>query len=80
LIGRLARDVQFRGTGAGEVLLMDALKRAWHSSWQVGSYAVTIDAIDDDAATFYARYGFLTLFNHTNRLYLPNASIERLGL
>ena len=78
LIGRLARDLRFRGTGAGEFLLMDALRRARQSSRQVGSYAVTVDAIDDAAAAFYSRYGFLPLIGHANRLYLPMASIERL--
>src|SRR5580658_8858757 len=41
LIGRLARDLRFRGQGAGEFLLVDALKRALQSSAQVGSRAVT---------------------------------------
>jgi len=80
LIGRLARDRRFRGQGVGEFLLVDALKRALQSSAQVGSYAVTVDAIDDDAVAFYAKYGFVPLIGHRNRLYLPMASIKRLGL
>jgi predicted GNAT family N-acyltransferase len=78
LIGRLARDLAFRGLGVGEFLLMDALKRATHSSRQVGSYAVTVDAIDAEAAAFYDGYGFTPLAGHDNRLYLPMASIRRL--
>lgn len=80
LIGRLARDLQFRGTGAGEFLLLDALRRALHNSRQVGSYAVTVDAIDAAAIAFYARYGFRELIGHAARLYLPMASIEQLRL
>jgi hypothetical protein len=80
LIGRLARDLRFRGTGADGFLLMDALRRARQSSRQVGSYAVIVDAIDDDAAVFYSKFGFLPLIGHANRLYLSMASIERLGL
>ena len=78
LIGRLARDLRFRGSGAGEFLLMDALQRALHNSRQVGSFAVTVDAIDAAAMAFYARYGFRGMIGHEARLYLPMASIEQL--
>jgi len=80
LVGRLARDLRYHGTGAGEFLLMDALRRARQSSRQVGSYAVAVDAIDDGAVAFYSKYGFLPLIGHAKRLYLPMASIERLTL
>lgn len=80
LLGRLARDLRFRGDGVGELMLLDALKRAARSSRQVGTFAVTVDAIDDTAAAFYVRFGFLGLAGHSNRFYLPVASIERLGL
>jgi hypothetical protein len=80
LIGRLARDLRFRATGAGEFLLLDALRRASKSARQIGSYAVVVDAVDDSAAAFYARYGFIPVIGHSDRLYLPIASIDRLGL
>ena len=80
LIGRLARDRRFRAQGVGEFLLIDALKRALQSSAQVGSYAVTVDAIDDAAIVFYSKFGFVPPIGHPNRLYLPIASIKRLGL
>jgi predicted GNAT family N-acyltransferase len=80
LIGRLARDLRVRGRQVGEFLLMDALQRALHSAEQVGSHAVTVDAIDDEAAAFYTRYGFVALIGHTRRLYLPMASIRKLDL
>lgn len=80
LIGRLARDLRFRKTGAGEFLLIDALRRALRSVEQIGSYAVAVDAIDSAAAAFYTRFGFVPLVGQTNRLYLPIASVKRLGL
>jgi predicted GNAT family N-acyltransferase len=79
LIGRLARDLRFRGTGAGEFLLMDALRRASRSSGQVGSFAVTVDAIDDNATEFYAKFGFMPLVGENRRLWLPMALIGKLG-
>ena len=80
LIGRLARDVRFAKTGAREFLLLDALRRAFHNRTEVGSCAVTVDAIDDAASAFYTRYGFQCLADHTNRLYLLMTSIQRLRL
>jgi predicted GNAT family N-acyltransferase len=80
LIGRLARDLRYRRQGAGQLLLIDALKRAQQSAAQVGSYAVTVDAIDDQAIAFYARYGFIPLIGHSHRMYLPMATIKRLSL
>ena len=80
LIGRLARDLQFRGQGAGELLIIDALKRARNISTQLGSYAVIVDAIDDNAVVFYSKYSFLRLSEHTNRLFLPMAMVKKLGI
>jgi GNAT superfamily N-acetyltransferase len=80
LIRRLARDLRFRGTGAGEILLMDALRRASRSSGQVGSHAVTVDAIDDNAVAFYAKFGFIPLLGESRRLWLSMALIGGLAL
>ena len=71
LIGRLAVDRSLRGKGAGEHLLMDALRRALAASRQVASMAVIVDAKDDDAASFYGRYGFITFPDQPNRLFFP---------
>jgi predicted GNAT family N-acyltransferase len=80
LIGRLARDLRFRGERVGELLLLDALSRAVQISGQVGSHAVTVDAIDAEAIAFYVKYGFISLIGHPNRLYLPMVSIKKLRL
>lgn len=80
LIGRLARDFRFRKAGVGALLLLDALRRAWHASVQIGAYAVAVDAIDESAAGFYGRHGFIPLAGSDNRLYLPMESIRKLEL
>jgi GNAT superfamily N-acetyltransferase len=80
LLGRLARDLRFRGDGVGELLLLDALKRAERGGRQVGSHAVSVDAIDANAAIFCRKFGFLRFVGYPNRFYLPMASIKRFGL
>ena len=77
LLGRLAVDVRLRGKGAGEYLLMDALRRALDASRDVASVAVVVDAKDDNAASFYERYGFIRFMDQPGRLFLPMAVIER---
>jgi len=78
LLGRLAVDSSLRGTGLGEHLLMDALRRALQVSRDVGSAAVIVDAKDEGAVAFYRRYGFLPFADQPNRLFLPMSVVERL--
>ena len=78
LLGRFARDLNHRGRGLGEYLLMDALHRSWQTSKQIASYAVVVDAKDDAAVAFYQAYEFQIFPDHASRLFLPMKKIERL--
>ena len=78
LLGRLAVDSRLRGKGAGEHLLMDALRRAFQASREVASVAVVVDAKDNAAVSFYRRYGFISFADHADKLFLPMAVIEQL--
>jgi predicted GNAT family N-acyltransferase len=78
LIGRLAMSTAFRGQRLGEFLLMDALNRCLSGSVQVASAAVIVDAKDEEALTFYKKYGFLELPRVSRRLFLPMATIQQL--
>jgi predicted GNAT family N-acyltransferase len=78
LIGRLARNVAFKGQGVGEILLGDALKRALTMSGKIVSAAVVVDAKDENARRFYMEYGFIPFPDSWKRLFLPMATIEKL--
>jgi predicted GNAT family N-acyltransferase len=78
LLGRLARSLEFRGAGIGELLLMGALQRALEHSRRIASLAVVVDAKDDNARNFYRRYGFLDLPDHPRRLFLPMQTVEEM--
>ena len=58
LIARLAVTTQHQGAGMGRSLLLDTLQRALRASDQLAVRAVTVDALDDRAASFYRRFGF----------------------
>jgi len=59
LIGRLAIDARYQGKGLGTDLLADALRRCLAASDIAGARGVIAHAIDDDAARFYQRHGFV---------------------
>lgn len=77
LIGRLARDERTRGEGLGELLLVDALKRVLEASRTIATFAVVVDALDERAAGFYARMGFVPVSGTPLRLILPLATAAR---
>lgn len=58
LLAKLALDRQLHGQHLGEQLLLDALTRCVAAGQLVASRYVVVDAIDDHAAGFYAKYGF----------------------
>ncbi len=77
-IGRLARDLVFKGQGVGELLLADALQKSLYMSRNVASAAVVVDAKDEKAHQFYADFGFIPFpDSKKKRLFLPMATVEK---
>jgi GNAT superfamily N-acetyltransferase len=61
LLGRLAVDSSYMRQGIGEAILMDALKRSYDTSLSIGSMAVIVDPIDEEAVKFYKKYDFILI-------------------
>jgi GNAT superfamily N-acetyltransferase len=80
LLGRLAVDRSVQGRGLGALLLVDALRRAEYIAHQVGVRAVEVDAIDLPARNFYLKFGFTSLTDDPNHLFLPMQVACKLGL
>ena len=78
LLGRLAVDESCKGQRLGEWLLMDCIQRVVNLSHDLGIYALMVDALDDGAARFYQRYGFMPLPDSALRLMLPMTTLRRL--
>jgi GNAT superfamily N-acetyltransferase len=76
LLGRLAVDQNYRGRGYGRFLLADALFRAVRS--EIASFAVVVDAKDEEARRFYERESFLPFPDQPLRLFRPMADIAKL--
>ena len=58
LLSRLAVDVRSQGRGLGAGLLKHFMLKALEVSQRVGVRVVMVHAKDENAATFYQRYGF----------------------
>jgi GNAT superfamily N-acetyltransferase len=77
VIGRLAMDKGFQGRGIGHGLLKDALLRALNASELVGVRAIVVHAIDEEAAKFYTRIGFLPSPLNPLTLMLPVETVQQ---
>ncbi|MBK8501981.1 MAG: GNAT family N-acetyltransferase [Saprospiraceae bacterium] len=76
LLGRLAVDSEVRGRGYGMLLLVDSLKRSLYVARdQVGSVAVVVDPIDQEALQFYMKFGF-TRIPDSGRMFMTMRKIQ----
>jgi GNAT superfamily N-acetyltransferase len=80
LLGRLAVDNGSKGSGLGRMLLLHALWRSQQIAGHAGVYAVEVDALHEQAAQFYQKYGFTPLLDDPLHLYLSMKTIEALHL
>ena len=78
LLGRLAIAEGHQGHGLGSILLADALQRIAQASQVMAVYAVVVDALNDQAAEFYRRFGFIPLPSQPLKLFLPMGSVANL--
>lgn len=70
LIGRLARHERAKGSGIGDLLVADAVKRVLAAAESVAAYAIVVDAKDERGRRFYESHGFISLPSRPNRLFL----------
>lgn len=75
LLGQLATDIGWAGRGVGTGLVKHALERCVQAAGLVGGRALMVNAIDDDAAEFWRRRGFLPSKDDPLLLFQPIAAI-----
>jgi predicted GNAT family N-acyltransferase len=78
LIGRLAVAQDYKGFGWGKLIIMDTFQRSLNISKATGSFAVVVDAIDDDAVRFYKRFDFKNFPDRPDRLFRTMKSISQI--
>jgi predicted N-acetyltransferase YhbS len=75
LLGRMGVDRAHQGQRLGELLITDALYKAWQASKLVSSWAVVVDA-KVGAREFYIKYEFIPFVAQPNRLFLPMKKVD----
>lgn len=76
LLGRLAVDKRCKGKGLGAHLLSDAMERCLALSEQLGTLALVVEPIDDNAVKFYQRFGFI-LIPDTGKMFIAMQTIRK---
>lgn len=77
LLGRLAIDKNSQGKGLGKILLLDAFKRSYEISREIGSFAVVVDPIDRGAEMFYEKYDFIKLPD-SEKMFIATKTLKEL--
>jgi len=77
LLGRLAIDKKYQGKGIGKILLIDALKRSYGISKEIGSFGVVVDPIDEEAKNFCRKYDFIELPD-SKKMFIATKTLKEL--
>jgi len=77
LLGRLAIDKKYQGKGIGKIILIDALKRSFGISNEIGSFGIIVDPIDEEAKGFYQKYDFIELLN-SGKMFIATQTLKEL--
>lgn len=77
VLGRLAVDQSHSGKGLGPNLLKEAMQRTLQAAEIAGLRALLVHAIDDEAVSFYGRYGFQAFPAGGRTLFLPIETLRQ---
>ena len=80
LVAQLAVDRKVQRQGLGKITLIRALGHAGEINKHLPSYAVVVDALDNQVQGFYEQFGFTALDTHSNRkrLYMTMQTVKQL--
>lgn len=62
--------------GYGEVLLIDAMQKTLNVSYKMGIAGLFVDAKHEQAKAYYHRFGFISLPEQLDNLFLPITTID----
>jgi GNAT superfamily N-acetyltransferase len=80
ILARLAVSAQYQGQGVGVGLLQDAIRRTLLIAEQAGIRAMLTHPIDEEAARFYTRFGFMASPLRDKQLLLLLKDARRLAI
>ena len=77
-LARLAVDKLHQGQGIGEILMIEAMTKAVNITDNAGVIGLFVDAKDERAKSYYARYGFISLEDNLLQMFLPLSTVRQL--
>lgn len=77
-LARLAVALDCQRQGIGEILMVDAMDKALVIASNAGVIGLFVDAKNENAKTYYARYGFVSLSNNPLEMFLPLSTIKHI--
>jgi predicted GNAT family N-acyltransferase len=76
-LGRLAVAKSQQGAGLGKALLVEAIYKTAQASELTAGIGLFVDAKDEVAASFYAKFGFEAVPGRPLKLFLPMDTIRQ---
>lgn len=81
LLAKCALDKTLQGQGYGADLLHDAITKMMGAALVSGGRLIVVDAIDDAAAGFYRKHGFIPVSNSPDRLVIKmSTALKAFGI
>ncbi|MBV6624361.1 MAG: GNAT family N-acetyltransferase [Rivularia sp. (in: Bacteria)] len=77
-LARLAVSKIYQRQGIGEIMMIEAMKRALIVAENAGGIGLFVDAKDEAAKTYYSRYGFVSLEDAFLEMFLPLSTIAQI--
>ena len=77
LLGQFAIHEKWKGNGLGNWLLGHVLHSVTNQAEKVGSFALIVDAVDDEAYAYWQYCGFIPFPHTPNRFFLPMNTIQK---
>lgn len=77
VLGRMAVDLDFQGSGLGSALLKDAMIRTLTAANSIGAAALLVHALNDELRHYYQRFGFLEFPETSLTFFLPLTTIAQ---
>ncbi|MGB3655006.1 MAG: GNAT family N-acetyltransferase [Rivularia sp. (in: cyanobacteria)] len=77
-LARLAVNKAYQRQGIGEIMMIEAMRRAVVVAENAGGIGLFVDAKDEAVKTYYNRYGFVSLEDAFLEMFLPLSTIMQM--
>ena len=77
-LGMVGTHAEYQRNGIGRVLMLDAMTITLKVAEYVGLYALTLEAINQEKADLYRRWGFQYFIDGELKMFMPIGTIRQL--